>query len=227
MKYGFFVTLLLTVLLLELIIRASPLIGALAYFIVIAIALIVVSKLNYKYENQKKIILLVAAVCAVKTTILFLPFNLFWKTLAAYALLIFISLFYISGLNTSKKEIKVRDIFWAVSVTVILGYAGSILVEFEKNILLLTLIPLIAISEEYFFRGLLLNSAERESDEESAVIFSSLFYGILGLGLGILPAFFFFTMSLLFGLFYTRVRSLLFTMVLNAIAHIFLFAGSV
>jgi len=227
MKYNFLATLLLAVLLLELILKISPLYGALAYFAAAAIALIAVSRLDPKYNNKKQIILLVAAVATINAASLFLPFNLFWKTLIAYSLLAFVSIFYSSVINHSKEEIKLKEVFWAVSATVILGYAGMIVIGFEKNILLLAIIPLIAFSEEYFFRGLLLNSAERESGKETAVVFTAIFYGILCLGYGLMAAFFFFAMSLLFGLFYTRTRSLLFTMVLSAIIHVFLFAAPI
>ncbi len=225
MKYNFLATLLLAVLLLELILKVSPLLGAIIYLIAIAAAVIAASRLDYLHERKKQIILLVAAVCAIKITSLFLPLNLFFRTLVAYALLTFVSVFYASNINVSKRKIKYRWVGGIAVAAVLWGYAGNIVAGFEKNILFLALIPLIAFSEEYIFRGLLLNSAEREHGKETAVVFTALFYGILCLGYGLAPAFFFFTMSLLFGLAYIYTRRLFLTMILSVIVHAFLFAA--
>jgi len=224
MKYNFLATLLLAVLLLELILKASPLLGALAYFAAIAAAVAAASKLSYENESKKQLILFTAAVCAIKTASLFLSVSLFWRTLAAYALLTFVCVFYASDLNLPKRQIRYRWIGWAVVATILLGYAGSVVTGLERDALFLGLIPFIAFSEEYIFRGLILNSSEKESGKEAAVLFAALFYGVLCLGYGLTAAFFFFTMSLLFGLIYIYTRRLFLVMIFSAIVHAFLFA---
>jgi membrane protease YdiL (CAAX protease family) len=216
----FFTTLILTVLLLELILILNLFIGAVLYTGIILIALIAASKAKIS-ENKVQIISAASSILIIRVAVLFLNLDLFFNLITAYSLLSVAAIFYTRKFK--KSGLKVKRVGWAVLAAVLLGYAGSVIIELEKEWIFLAIVPLIAFSEETLFRGVILNAAEKEKDEESAVMFTSLFYAILFISHGIIPALFFFVAALIFGVIYVHIRSLPFMMLLNLILHCFVF----
>lgn len=224
MRYNFYIIIILAVLILELIIKINPLIGALLSFAGVLIVLGIASKMDYMLEDKKQIMLLAAGIVAVKTTLLFLPLNYFYKTLFSYLMFSFLAVYYAYESAQVNKNLKFKTVLWGVSVAIILAHSGMILAGIEDKWIFF-LIPLIAFSEECLFRRLFFEHLEKREGVLFAAIFTSMLYAVFAINLGFFSALFFFSMSLVFSLFYFKTRSLLFTMALNALVHMFLVIG--
>ena len=156
---------------------------------------------------------------------LFLKLNNYWTISVVYYLFLFLSLFYFIKFKFDFK-VKKKNLLWlilCIILGVLFGLFGGKVFIIEKSIWYLTIIPLIAFTEELFFRGMIQKLINKSYGFSYSVILTSLFYGVASLSFGLEFILFFILFSLVCSIVYDLTENLWFCMIINAMIHVFLF----
>lgn len=232
MKKPFLILIIFAFLVSEIILRWNQLAGFLVYSVLIGIILVALEKeehLQHLISHSEKLLIFVLIVPIARIVEIFITFGLFWRILAFYSILAFLIIFY-----TRKFKINpgyTKKYLWFVPISIIigilLGYLGNYVFNFEKNLILLTIIPLISLSEELLFRGMIQNYAKKDFGALFSMLSTSILFGIFSLGLGIMFALFSFACSLIICMIYDHTENIWLTIPINLAINVLLFVVSV
>ncbi|MFC1682125.1 type II CAAX prenyl endopeptidase Rce1 family protein [Nanoarchaeota archaeon] len=215
------ILLVISTLLSEIILQLNPTAGFLIYTLLITGCLLALSKTE-TLNKEAKLIIIFLIFPVIRILNLFLNLEPFWKTFLIYSVFLFLSTFYILKFKLNPGFIK-KYIF-LLPLTILLGiYFGfltNLFLNLDKQIILL--IPIIILSEEIFFRGLLQNFAEKNYTIISSILFPAFLYSTLFI-YNLPLAFLFFFINIILCLIYTSTKNLYLTFALNFTLHLTIF----
>jgi membrane protease YdiL (CAAX protease family) len=219
-----FLWIVLGIILAELVLTFSYVIGFLIYAIFLGVVLILMETENeFEMDKNKKIIIFLMIISICRLAGLFLNFSLFWNTLIFYLLIIFLVLHY-----SIKFDIKSKPFIGNPSyfIGILLGAGALSLVgkyAFHLNFSgIIFLIPIIAYAEEIFFRGGFQNMTT-ENFGVFSILFTSLLYAGFSSSYGFLFATISLFASLVISTFYFFTKNLYFCFLLNVLFHVLVF----
>jgi membrane protease YdiL (CAAX protease family) len=214
----------IALLLSEIILSVKPEFAFITYSVLIGGCLIALSN-EETLNNSGKLIIFSMILPILRISELFLNFSFIWNTAIIYLILLFLVTFYsfkfkINPGYNSKFLILIPIV---IILGITLGVLGNFLFEFEKLPELILILPILVFSEEVLFRGLIQNFIQKEYSGFTAVVFTSLIYGIFSIGFGFPALWFIFIISLIMSLIYAMTKNIYFTMVFSFIIHLFVF----
>lgn len=227
MKKHFAVFLILVLILSEILLNVSEVIGFILYGFLVALCLLSLSHTKLLNEYGKLIIVLMI-VPIVRIVEMFLSLGFFWEVLISYCILLFLAFYYSVRfrLDHGHKKEKLNLLPLAVIAGGILGLIGSYFFSLEQYKWVIYLIPLIAYSEEILFRGMIQNLVKKGYGTFLSVLIPALLYGIFSLSYSFLFALFMFFAGIVLGVFYNRTKNIFLTITINLILHFCLFVLS-
>jgi membrane protease YdiL (CAAX protease family) len=208
----------------EILLHFNKIAGFVCYtFLVTGILLSVINLEKVDSKAKLIIILMIFPMIRILELFLYLPF--YWNVTLIYYLFLFLTLFYFIKFKFEFKPKKKS--FWfivlGIVVGVLIGFFGHVFFEVEKSLLFLAIIPIIAFTEEFFFRGMVQELIEKNHGFAYGIILTSIFYAIASLGLGLELLLFFLFFSLILSVIYGITKNIGITMIINAIVHLFIF----
>jgi len=208
----------------EIILRFSNTWGFVSYFVLVSGVLISLSKLEELDDfNKLSIVLMILPVLRILE--LFLNFGGFSKVVIESYLFLFLVVFYSFKFKIevgyNKKGIGFLPLI--VLLGIFFGILGNQLFNFDKNILILAILPVVVFSEEILFRGMIQNLFNKRQGLFFAILISSALYGVFSLSFGFSISVFFFFMSLISGLIYGFVRNIYLAFFFSFIVQLILF----
>jgi membrane protease YdiL (CAAX protease family) len=224
MKKQFFVLLIEIFFVLELALIFNQTIGFFAYLVFVGIMLVFLEK-NATLSHSHKMLIFLTIVPIARISEFFIEFDFFWKTAAFYFVISFLVIFYTRRfkINPGYTLKKLWFLPFSLIIGGYLGYAGNYLLNFDKTLNFLVLLPFIAFSEEILFRGMVQNFARKDYGASFSIITTSFLFAIFSLSLGIEFALLMFVCSLIMGIIYDKTGNILLTMPINLIINLLLF----
>ena len=208
---------------LEVVLKINLFIGAVAYGFLIALIILLLSKADFS-KTYPRLIILFMIVPIVRLAVLFLDISFFQKIIITYIFLYFLVASYYSRLKIkleySKKHLKFLVL--SIPLGIILGYTATHFLSFEKNLWFLALLPIIAYSEEFLFRGMIQKHLKEVYSPQTAILLTSVLYAVFSLSYGINAVLLFLIISLLTGLIYDQTDNIILPISLNMMVHLFL-----
>lgn len=213
----------ITFLLSEIMLKLNPSIAFMLYSLLIGGCLIALSN-EESLTNHGKLIIIFMILPIVRISELFLNFSFIINSFAVYAILLFLVIFYSVKfkINPGFKSQYLILLPVVIILGIALGSFSNYLFSFTKDVRFIVLLPLIAVSEEILFRGLIQNMIQKEYNQVTSVVFTSLLYGIFGLGFGLPFALFLFACSLIMSLIYSLTKNIYLTITMSLILHLFI-----
>lgn len=214
-----------SILLSEITLRINQELGFFLYIFLITGALISFSKIEQE-DSFTKLIPLFLILPVIRIIDLFVfSFDFLWRVLIAYYSLLFLGILYSVKFKINPGYTK-RMLYLlplVIFLSVSLGMLGNYFFEFNKHSEIIFLIPLIAFSEELFFRGLIQNSIKEVNGKFAAVLFTSLLYALFSFGVGFPTVLFIFLVSLIISTIYNFSENIFLTTCMNIVIQIYLF----
>ncbi len=213
----------LIVLLNEILLKYSGMIGGMMYLLLITMTLILISRQEV-LDDFAKMVIIFLIIPLVRISGLFMDVSSIWKIFLGSLILLFLGIFYMVKFDLDIGEFD--KFLWAIPFVVGMGTIVGIFsggVGIEKNIALIMVLPFVVFSEEIFFRGLFQNSIEKSYGTVYSVLFPAIFYGILSSHFGIGLAVFFFFLSLVSGMLYLSTRNIFLSIIFNLVVGCFIF----
>jgi len=224
MRKGLLALIGMALLLSEIILFVKPEFAFISHSILIGGCLIALAN-EETLDNSGKLIIIFMILPIIRISELFLNFSFIWNTAIIYFILLFLVTFYSIKFKINpgykKKFLILIPIVILLGIT--LGVLGNILFDFEKIPELILILPILVFSEEVLFRGLIQNLIQEEYSGFTAVVFTSLIYGIFSMGFGFPVLWFIFGVSLIISLIYAMTKNIYLTMAFSLIMHIFIF----
>lgn len=208
----------------EILLQINELVGFVCYTLLITGILLTLINLE-KIDDSAKLIILFMIFPMIRILELFLHLSFYWRISVVYYLFLFLTIFYFIKFGFDFKS-KQKS-FWFILLSLVLGgifgFLGSNFLEVQKSFWFITILPIIAFSEEVFFRGMIQKLIEKNYGIAYGIILTSMFYAIasLGLGIGLLP--FFLLFSLVLSIIYSITKNVWLTLIMNLIVHLFMF----
>jgi len=219
---------LLILLILELTLLLNTQLGFILYAIIVLGTLIGLTALEdlRKYSIDTKLITFLMIIPIVRMAEIFSNFDSIFRIAVVYLSLFFLVAFYLLkfkvNIGFTLKGIKFLPI--ALVVGIALGFIGNLFFNLEKNLFLFSLIAIISYSEEVFFRGLVQNTVREGYGIIWSLIVPSVLVFIFTLSLGILPAIFFFFVSLVTSTIYSWNKNIFIALIINLLVSVIMFA---
>ena len=204
----------------------EPNLGFVLYSLLVAGVLIALSKFEV-LNNESKTLIALLVIPIIKIAEIFIDFNFLWKVFIFYIIFGSMAVYYFIRfeIKANFSRASFKRIIIALILGISLGIAGRYVLNIQIDQAFIALIPLVAFSEELFFRGILQNLASKSYGERAAIFLTSLLFFIFTLSLGVYPAVFFFVVSFLIGLLYEYSQNvflcILASACINAIIMIF------
>lgn len=209
----------------EIMFQIEPKIGFLSYAVLIGGCLISLAKAD-SLNNSGKLIIIFMILPIIRIAGLFIEFDYLWNSLIVYYFLCFLVFYYLAKFDI-KLEFKWKKWYFLVLGVIIalgLGVLIKILFEVESVSEIVFLLPVMVLSEEVLFRGMIQNLVNKTNGPFVSVVFTSIIYGIFSLGLGVPLALVMFFASLIMCLIYYYSKNILFTIVFSLIFQLVVFA---
>ena len=212
----------LIVLLNEIVLKFSGDVGIFMYLILMTATLLILAR-NEKLDETSVLIIALLVVPLIRISELFLDVSFVWKVFVGNAILLFVGYYYSVrfGIDLGENLKGLLVLPFIVAIGALLGILGGF--GAEKSLGLLMVLPLVAFSEEIFFRGLMQNLIGKRCGVIYALVFPAVIYGVMSIGLGYWLAGLFFIMSFLSGVVYWATKNVFLSMVLNLVFSIFVF----
>lgn len=210
----------------EVLMLYYPVFGVLFYFLLITGVLTALAY-SGSFKEEHEMLVIFSIIVLARVIGLFLNFGVIINNIIIYLSLGLAALYYSVRFNKIKKigffNKKIMFYPGAIVLGFLVGMAGNYLLNFEKYPNFLFIIPLIAFSEEVLFRGLMQNIIKKLDGRISSIFFTSLFYGIFSMSLGIYAAMFFFVASIVISTVYEYTDNIILTIVINLMIGVVLF----
>lgn len=208
----------------EIILSVKPEFTFITYSILIGGCLISLSN-EETLTNAGKLMIIFMILPIIRISELFLNFSFIWNTVVIYFIMFFLVVFYSMKfkIDPGYKSRFLILLPVVILLGITLGVLGNTLFEFEKIPRILSILPILVFSEEVLFRGLIQNLIQKESSGFTAVVFTSLIYGIFSVGFGFPALWFIFAISLIMSLIYAMTKNIYLTMTFSFILHLFIF----
>ena len=206
----------------EIILKYSADIGVLMYLALMSVALLILAR-GEDLDGVGVMVIALLIVPLVRISELFLDISFIWKVFVGHVILLFMGYYYSVRFGIDLGEnLKGFFVFpLVIGIGALLGMLGGVGVE--KNLGLLMVLPLVAFSEEIFFRGLMQNLIGKRCGVIYALVFPAVIYGVMSIGLGYWLASLFFIMSFLSGVVYLSTKNVFLSIVLNLVFSVFVF----
>jgi membrane protease YdiL (CAAX protease family) len=227
MKKYWLVLMILCFFLFEIVLRLSPVWGFICYSVLITVCLISLEK-DDSLDDRGKLMIVLMIIPIMRIAELFINLDYVWRNFVVYFILLFLVFFYSMKFELSPGYLRKKGFGWLPLVILlggVLGIIGNSLLNLNMNIKyfeFLFLLPVIALSEEFLFRGLIQNLMNKDFGAFFSVLFTSLIYGVSSIGLGIPFALFFLGVSLITGLIYHRTKNVYLAIAINLTVHFFI-----
>lgn len=208
----------------EIILKLSSSAGFVYYAALVTAVLILFHKIDLS-EDVRKLAIIIVIFPTVRISSLFLKLPDFWRTAAGYYIFLFLVIFYLFKFKENVGFVKPKflDVLLAIFIGLFFGFMGNSFLTINKNIPLLMILPLAALTEEIFFRGLIQNLAEKSLGKIHSIVLTSVVYGTAAIIFGIMPAIFFFFLSLVSCFLYSLTKNIFLTVIINFIVSLFIF----
>jgi membrane protease YdiL (CAAX protease family) len=213
----------LLIILAEVLVRFNSSFGAFIYFFLISCSVVFLSERNIPREYYNLFIIL-TIIPLVRVLCLFVDLGYIYRLVVVYFILLFLSIYY-----SKKFSIPIgfrKENLWFLPFVIIigglLGFVGSSFIGFKEG-LLFWILPLIAVSEEIYFRGLLQNSIEKTLNVIYSFILPAVLYLVLVFGFGGFGAIFLLGIFVFSSIIYHNTRNIWLCIVLNIVSNYFLF----
>lgn len=207
----------------EILLQMNELVGFVCYTLLISGILLTLMNLE-KIDNSAKLIILFMIFPMIRILELFLHLSFYWRITSVYYLFLFLTVFYFIKFKFEfkSKEGGIGLIILSIFLGVLLGFVVNSFFEIQKSFWFLMIIPIIAFSEELFFRGMIQNLMEKSYGVSYGIILTSIFYAIASLGFGLELFFFFLLLSLILSVIYGLTKNIWLTIIINMIVHVFM-----
>ena len=210
------------ILLAEIIFSYSSAFGAFLYLVIINAVLFLLAS-SKKLDSYSKMMIVLLVIPIVRVAYLFVDLGYIWRILVVYLLMLFLGYYYSVkfGIDLGEKTEHLSFLPFVLIIGGLLGFAFSDF--FDMNVRgLIFILPLVAFAEEIYFRGLLQNLTRENFGFAYSIIFPSVLYSFLVIGLGIYVAVFLFLMSILSSIIYHNTRNIFLSITLNFVFSLFL-----
>jgi membrane protease YdiL (CAAX protease family) len=227
MKKPFFILIILAIFLSEISLKLNVLVGCLVYAVLVGVILISLEK-DRILEHSEKLLLFLAIVPIARIAECFIKFDVFFEAIIFYSILLFLVIYYVNKFRVDLGY-ELRTLIYlpfTIAIGFLLGFIGDYFFIFDKNTQFLFLLPIIALSEEILFRGMIQNFAKKEYGSSFSILFVSLLVSTFSLSFGISFALFMFISNLIICFIYDKTDNVWLTIPINFIMNLFLFIFS-
>jgi len=210
--------LLLFVLISEIILKINNTAGVIFYGIFLIGILMSVS-FSKNFGKIQEFLLVFMIFPLIKIADSFLLIYVPWRAELISLIVLILGIYYIWKFKVDLGSIN--KILWLIPLVIILGISlgilGNYLFSIKAASYVLAILPIAILSEEIFFRGLLMNLIDSKIN---AIIFVSLIIGIVNINFGIVPALFLVFVNFIICLIYSSTRNLILGYLLNLFVNI-------
>lgn len=210
----------------EIILQVNELAGFVCYTLLLTGILLALVNVE-KIDDPSRLVMILMIFPMIRILELFLHLGDYWRISVIYYLFLFLVLYYFIKFKFEYKPN--RKGFWLVIMSVflglLLGYLGreAFSASIEKSLLFITIIPIVVLTEELFFRGMVQELITKNYGISYGIILTAIFYAIASLGFGLSLVLFFVLLSLILSIIYGMTKNLWLVMIINAIVHVFMF----
>lgn len=208
----------------EISLRIDTRISFIFYALILSIILFSLSR-KEKEDDFDRLMIVLMILPVLRISELFINFNNFIDIIFSYYILFFLSAFFVIKFKMKIWQLKNIWFFPLVIIwSILIGLIGNTFIPNDKNILIVFLIPIIAFSEEIFFRGLLQNLIKSNYNNILAIVLPSLIYALFALSFGAEIAVFFLIVNLLIGILYFITKNIYLCIFMNMTINLLIFS---
>ena len=215
----------LLTLLIEILLIKNPLLGLILYLVFMTSLYFIFSR-NEKLLPLFKFVTLLLLIPLIRILQFFVSLPEYISDIVVYSILLLLTLYYLIWFKISPRT---RRNWIFLPIIVIIGVIMGLLGKFFLNemvFLPFSLILLISVSEELFFKSLLFETGKDVLKPFALILSLSLFYAVLHISFGFTAFAFFLLFSLISNMLYYSTRNVILSMILSSITYfIMTFSG--
>lgn len=221
MKKITLISVIVGILISEILLVYAKIWGFLIYTIVAGVILVSMEKDNYMTKGEQILVLLLI-IPILRISEFFIDFNILWKSIIFYGLMIALTYIYIAKFSLYK-EYPVSNVK-NHALVILAGLIGAYFAwRFWSFDGIIFLIPFIAYAEELLFRGAFQNLIREKYGMWYSLAIVPILYTIFSLSQGFPMFLYILIASVVICVVYKYTKSILVTMAINMILHGFLF----
>ena len=179
-----------------------------------------------KLKDEGRLMTLFMIVPMFRICGMFLNFDFFFRALTGSYLLVILILAYSIKLKINPGY--TAKWLWMAAITAIIGLASGFilnsLINFNKDIRLIMILPVLVFAEEVYFRGMLQQEVEKQNGLIIGIVINGILYGIYSLSFGWQIALVFFGVGLVCGALYGLTKNVFVAMPIGLAVHVLLLA---